>query len=119
MTAREIAGLRRATADRRQWDGGLPPGGERRQQAERRDIAVAPLSVYEWAEAACNYYYQHPAHGHKTLRWSAERRLCEGPPPASGERRLCADRRQPEVTSIPLAEWAEAMSNYYYHFHRR
>lgn len=121
MTAREMTGLRHGTGDRRQREAGAPAGGsERRLRAERRDISVAPLSPGEWAEAACNYYYQHPAHGQKLLRWMAERRIVESPPPAAGgERRLCADRRQPVIASIPIEEWAEAMSNYYYHFHRR
>ncbi|HEX6736231.1 MAG TPA: hypothetical protein VF096_15590 [Azonexus sp.] len=119
MTAREMAGLRGNGRDRRQRDAGPPPTGERRLQAERRDILVMPLSPGEWAEAACNCYYQQPAHGRTAPRWASERRLADMLLPASGERRLCADRRRLEVTAIPIDEWAEAMSNYYYHFHHR
>jgi hypothetical protein len=119
MMSREIAGLRRPMAERRQRDSGLPAGcSERRRQAEQRDIRVTPLSLVDWAEAACNYYYQAPGSCPPARRWSLDRRVAERPPPGD-ERRLRAERRRLAVVAIPLADWAEAMANFYYHYPRR
>jgi len=50
---------------------------------------------------------------------TADRRISEcGPPLGSAERRVTAERRHPDVANIPIEEWANAMSNYYYLFQR-
>jgi hypothetical protein len=119
-----IAGLpeRRKILDRRFFDAELPLGiSERRIHAERRNLIVKPETPDEWAAACSSYYFHHHAPlAQQTLeRRRTERRVYEcGPPTGCAERRTVAERRLPNVSTIPFAEWAEEMSNYYFHFNR-
>lgn len=110
----------RNEVDRRQKERSLPLGmTDRRTRAERRFIAATPITFNEWTEAASNLYYHRPLAARSHPRQSIERRVSEfGPPTGSAERRVTAERRRPDVANIPIGEWAEAMSNYYFHFHR-
>jgi len=110
----------RSEFDRRQKECSLPPGmTDRRIRAERRFIAASPIPFNEWAEAASNFYYHPPLAARSYPRRKTDRRISEcGPPVGSAERRVTAERRHPDVANIPLEEWDDAMSNYYYLFHR-
>jgi len=110
----------RSEFDRRQRECSLPPGmTDRRIRAERRFIAASAIPFNEWTEAASNFYYHAPLAGRIHRHQRTDRRISEcGPPMGSVERRVIAERRHPDVAHIPIDEWANAMSNYYYLFHR-
>jgi hypothetical protein len=110
----------RSEIDRRQRDSSLPLSmTDQRTRAERRFNAATSIPFNEWSEAASNLYYQPPLAARNYPRRSIDRRISEfGAPIGSAERRVTAERRHPDVVNIPIGEWAEAMSNYYYFFHR-
>lgn len=106
-------------ADRRQQDVGPPRGmADRRRLAERRCPTVSQVPFDEWAEAASNHYY-HLKPTTLDRRRMEDRRIADcGPPPGGLDRRVLIERRRPDVADIQIGAWADAMSNYYYHFHR-
>lgn len=110
----------RGEFDRRQRECSLPPGmTDRRIRAERRFIPAIPIPFKEWTEAASNFYYHSSLAARSHHRQRTDRRISEcGPPLGSVERRVTAERRHPEIANISIEEWANAMSNYYYLFHR-
>lgn len=103
--------------DRRLVDAGPPNGtAERRSRPERRDVTVSVASPEDWADAVSSFYYQqaHALHRHRLRdRRVVDREL----PPGQPERRLMPERRRIDTASAQIAEWVEAMSDYYYHFH--
>ncbi|WP_157651222.1 hypothetical protein [Dechloromonas denitrificans] len=111
---------RRRGTDRRQGDACLLPGMlDRRIKAERRSFNVSRLSFAAWSEAAANFYFEHPSGHLFQHRQPIDRRQADNAPPAaSAERRIGVDRRDLDIASIRPSEWVDAMSNYYYHFHR-
>lgn len=111
----------RSPADRRQRDFGPPEGMvNRRKRVERRRPSVAHIPFEVWAEAASNFYHRQMLSILNRRRQSADRRIADyGPPAGCQERRLRAERRRPAVSDIKYDDWADAMSNYYYHFHGR
>ena len=112
--------FQRNEIDRRERECSLTPGMiDRRLRAERRYLSVAQIPFSEWAETASNFYFHPPLVATNRPRRRADRRISEcGPPACSAERRVTAERRRPDVENIPIGEWADAMSNYYFHFHR-
>lgn len=57
-------------------------------------------------------------HAERRSRLMPDRRRCEiGPPQGVADRRAAPERRRPCVSEIQFREWADAMSNYYFHFH--
>lgn len=119
MNAPDLRNKRCQDPDRRQLELGPPSGfPERRVRAERRCIYVSEIQLAQWAEAESKYYFEHPAPRRVSPRRSKDRRVSElGPPSNCMERRTRPDRRTPSLAEVSLADWAEAKSNYYFHYH--
>ena len=115
-----VRNRRRSGADRRQGEACLVPGVvDRRIRAERRRFDVSSLPFAVWSEAASEFHFQHPSGRLFQRRQPTDRRQAgNGLPAGSLERRIGVDRRDLDVASIRAGDWVDAMSNYYYHFHR-